>query len=59
MVKVVPSSYIEHHDEKGEKLFQQLQKAGRIEKILVFVGGLRGFRFAVRLYCGEHEDEER
>lgn len=34
VVVTLPSSYIEHHDEKGEKLFQQLQKiAGRVEKI--------------------------
>lgn len=34
VVITLPSSHIEHHDEKGEKLFQQLQKvAGRVEKI--------------------------
>ena len=34
VVVTLPSSYLEHYDEKGERLFQQLQKvSGRIEKI--------------------------
>ena len=34
VVVTLPSSYIEHYDVKGEKLFQQLQKiSGRVEKI--------------------------
>src|SRR3989454_3188180 len=34
IVVTLPSSIIEHYDEKAEKLFQQLQKvAGRVEKI--------------------------
>ena len=34
VVVTLPSSLMEHYDEKGEKLYQQLQKvAGRVEKI--------------------------
>jgi hypothetical protein len=39
VVVALPSSALEHFDEKGEKLFQELQKrAGRVEKIYTPVG---------------------
>jgi hypothetical protein len=61
IVFTLPSSLLEHYDEKAEKLYQQLQKvSGRVEKIYTPVGDNEISRVVrSRLFSSIDEEEAR